>query len=135
MSKTIAKGYSVIMEISNIGSIKPVASGTFKNDNGETIKYKASIQFKTTNIEEIEDELLGLKEVESHVIVKIPCEDTKDVKQLNEFLRGFKNRGEVFTLSTTLPRQSDAGTFNVVSTLTALDFIAKNTKGSIPSKK
>jgi hypothetical protein len=135
MSKTIAKGYSVIMEISNIGSIKPVASGSFKNDTGEMIKYKASIQFKTTNIEEIEDDILGLKEVESHIIVKIPCEDTKDVKKLNEFIRGFKDRGEVFTLNTTLPRQSDAGTYNVVSILTALEFIAKNTKGGIPPKK
>ena len=130
MNKTIQEGYSVILEVANIGSIKPVASGTFKNDNGELIKYNASVQFRSTNIEEVEDEELGLKEVETHLEIKIPCEDTKHVKQLNEFLRALKNRGEVFTLKTTLPRQADSNTFKVVSTLNALQFINEKSKAS-----
>jgi len=126
MSKTIEQGYAMKLEISSIGSIKPVASGEFKNNDGEKIKYKASIQFKTTNIEEVEDEELGLKEVETHLEVKVPCEDTKHVKQLNEFLRQIKNSGQVFVIDTTLPRQSDSNTYKVTSVLTALEFIAKH---------
>jgi len=123
MSRTVKKGFGVKLEITNVGSIKPVASGTFKNDQGETIKYKASLQFKATNIEEVEDEELGLKEVEIHLEVKIPCEETKDVKKLNEFLRDIKNKGQVFSMDTTLPRQADSNTYKVVSTLSALDFM------------
>jgi len=128
MSKIVKKGFSVKLEITNVGSIRPVASGTFKNDNGETIKYKSSIQFRTTNIEEVEDEELGLKEVETHLEIKIPCEDTKQVKQLNEFLRDLKNKGQVFSLETTLPRQADSNTYKVVSTLNALQFIHELSK-------
>jgi len=129
MSKTIQKGFAVNLEVANIGSIKPVASGSFKNDNGEMIKYNASVQFRVTNIEEIEDEELGLKEVETHLEVKIPCEETKHVKQINEFLRSMKNNGQVFNIKTTLPRQSDNNIFKVVSTLNALQFIHEHTKG------
>ena len=129
MSKTVKKGFGVKLEITNIGSIKPVASGTFKNDNGENIKYKASIQFRTTNIEEVEDEELGLKEVETHLEIKIPCEDTKHVKQLNEFLRDLKDKGQIFSLETTLPRQADSNTYKLVSTLNALQFIHEFQKG------
>ena len=123
MSKTIQRGYSVKLEVTNIGSIKPVASGTFKNNNNEEIKYKASIQFKTTNIEEVEDEELGLKEVETHLEVKIPCEETAHVKQINEFLREIKKNGQVFTIDTTLPRQSDTNHYKVVSVLNATEFM------------
>jgi len=128
MSKIVKKGFGVKLEITNVGSIKPVASGTFKNDNGETIKYKSSIQFRTTNIEEVEDEELGLKEVETHLEIKIPCEDTKHVKQLNEFLRKMKDSGQVFSMETTLPRQSDSNTYKVVSILNALQFIHELSK-------
>lgn len=136
MNNTIQKGFAVNLEITNIGSIKPVASGTFKNNDGETIKYKASIQFRTTNIEEVEDEELGLKEVETHVEVKIPCEETSHVKQLNEFLRNYKNNGEVINLKTTLPRQSDTNIYKVTSTLNAIEFIAlmTNVKADTKSK-
>ena len=132
MSKIVKKGFSVRLEITNIGSIKPVASGTFKNDKGETIKYKSSIQFRTTNIEEVEDEELGLKEVETHLEIKIPCEEIKHVKQLNEFLRELKKNGQVFVLNTTLPRQADSNTYKVVSTLNALQFIHELSKDKKP---
>jgi len=128
MSKIVSEGFRFQLEVSSIGSIKPVASGTFKNDSGETIKYKSSIQFKVTNIEEVEDEELGLKEVETHMEVKIPCEEVKHVKQLNEFLRDLKDKGLVFKMETTLPRQSDSNVFKVVSTLNALQFIHELSK-------
>jgi len=128
MSKIVEEGFRIKLEVTNIGSIKPVASGTFKNDNGETIKYKASIQFRTTNIEEVEDEELGLKEVETHLEIKIPCEDTKHVKQLNDFLRDLKAKGLAFSMESTLPRQSDSNTYKVVSTLNALQFIHELSK-------
>ena len=134
MSKTIQKGYSMLLEVANVGSIKPVASGTFRNDSGETIKYKASIQFRSTNIEEVEDEELGLKEVETHVEVKIPCEETAHVKQINEFLREYKKSGEVFTMTTSMPRQADGNIFKVVCTMTAIEFISHMTKNKKPTK-
>jgi len=135
MSKTIQEGFVMTLEVASVGSIKPVASGTFKNDQGELIKYGSSLQFRATNIEEIEDEELGLKEVETHLEIKIPCKEDKNVKELNMFLRDLKNKGQIFKIKTTLPRQSDTNIYKVVSVHDAIDFMAMNgSKNSTPPK-
>lgn len=137
MSKTIQEGFVMTLEVASVGSIKPVASGTFKNEQGELIKYGSSLQFRSTNIEEIEDEQLGLKEVETHLEIKIPCKEDKHVKELNNFLRDLKNKGQVFKIKTTLPKQSDTNIYKVVSVHDAVEFMTMNSdnpKTSTPPK-
>jgi hypothetical protein len=104
------EGFAMDMAISKIGSIKPLASGSYEGH-----AYSASVKFKTTNVEQIDDEVLGLKEVETSIWIKIPCSNNEDVILLNNYLRDKKNKGEVFKLKTTLPRQSDAETFTCTS--------------------
>lgn len=133
MNEVIEQGYIMDLQIVKIGSIKPVASGTFKNSNGEEIKYKASVQFKATNIELIEDETLGQKEVETHIWIKIPCEHDNHVKQVNTFLREIKSSGEVLNIPITLPRQSDSDSYKSTCTVNGIELIALH-KENYPNK-
>lgn len=133
MSVLIEQGYIMDLQIISIGSIKPVASGTFKNNNGEEIKYKASVQFKATNTELIEDETLGEKEVETHIWIKIPCEHDNHVKQVNNFLREIKNSGEVINIPITLPRQSDSDSYKATCTMNGIELISAH-KENYPNK-
>ena len=119
MSKNaiIEQGFAMDLAVANIGSIKPVASGTFKDDNGKKIDYDAGVKFKTTNVELQDDEVLGQKEVEVHIWVKIPCAEDSHVKKVNEFLRELKRNGEVLNVQTTLPRQDSGDTYTATSLL------------------
>lgn len=128
MSRVISQGFNFNVEVLKIGTIKPVGKGTFRNDEGEKIEYGDSLQFKTVIEEEIEDEVLGLKETETILNIKIPCEKTAHVKELNNFLREIKKNGQVFSVQTTMPRLNDTGAFNATSKLTALQFIEQNSK-------
>ena len=133
MNVLIEQGYIMDLQIVSIGSIKPVASGTFKNSNGEEIKYNASVQFKATNTELIEDEKLGEKEVETHIWIKIPCEHDNHVKQVNMFLRELKNSGEVVSIPITLPRQNDSDSYKATCTMNGIELIAHH-KENYPHK-
>jgi len=117
MSKNaiIEQGFAMDLAVSNIGSIKPVASGTFKDNSGKTIDYDAAVKFKTTNVELVDDEVLGQKEVEVHIWVKVPCKEDSHVKTVNEFLRELKSNGEVLRIQTTLPRQDTGDTYTATS--------------------
>lgn len=123
MSKTKEKGYEFNLQIMIIGSIKPVPSGTFSDRNGKQIKYKGSVNFNVMNVETVEDELLGEKEVESILAVKIPCENDVDIKPLNEYIRVLKDRNEIFQIPVSMPRQSDGSTFKTTCTMDSKAFI------------
>jgi hypothetical protein len=128
MSKTTQKGFEMNLTVIEIGSIKPTPSGTFSDRDGKQIKYKGSVSFKCINIETVDDEDLGEKEVESALTIKIPCDNDSDIKPLNEYIRVLKERNKPFSMSTTIPRQADGSNFKSTSTLNSKEFILKMEK-------
>lgn len=136
MSKNviIEQGFAMDLAVSNIGSIKPVASGTFKDDSGKKIDYDAGVKFKTTNVELVEDDILGQKEVEVHIWVKVPCKEDSHVKIVNEFLRELKNNGEVLNIQTTLPRQDTGDTYTATTLKNGYELMQQH-KASKTDKK
>ena len=131
------RGFLVNLEVVKIGAIKPVPSGTFSDRDGRQVKYKGSVNFKTTNTETVEDEILGEKENESSIILKISCEHDSDIKPLNEYIRVLKDRGERFMVPVSIPRQSDGSTFKATCELDSKAFILmmeKQIKKAEPKK-
>ena len=105
--------------IENIRSIKPGKSGEY-----EGTKYSASVKFKTINIEEVEDEELGLVDKEVILEMKVPCED-KDLKVLNNMFRNLQREKIKFSLSATLPRQSGKDLYNSTSYENGVELMAR----------
>ena len=115
----IEKGFAVDYTIENIRSIKPGKSGEYEGN-----KYSASVKFKSINIEEVEDEELGLIDKEVILEMKVPCED-KDLKVLNNMFRNLQREKIKFSLSGSLPRQSGKDLYNSTSYENGVELMAR----------
>ncbi len=115
----LENGFSISYEIKRIRSIKVVPSGDF---NGN--KYTGSIQFTTWNLEQIEDDELGIIDKETNLIFRIPCED-KDLKKFNLFLREKIKNGEVLNIFAGIPRPTGKDTYQVGSFETAEEIMKR----------
>ncbi len=122
-STTVKKGFELHLQVNEIGSIKPTASGTFSDRNGRQIKYNGSVSFKVINTEMVEDEILGEKEVDTIIDLKIPCLHDSDIKPLNEYIRVLKQGNVVFNVPISIPRSVDATTSKATCLLDSKAFI------------
>jgi len=109
----IETGFIPTYEVKKIRSIKAVTSGEYQGN-----KFNASIQFKSVNLEQVDDPELGPVEKETILIFKIPCED-KNLKKFNAFLRDMQKRKEILVIYGSLPRDAGKDTYQVTSYQTA----------------
>lgn len=117
----IETGFVPTYEVRNIRSIKAVSSGEYQGN-----KFNASIQFKSINVEQVEDPDIGLTERETIVIFKIPCED-RNLKKFNNFLRELQKKKEHLVVFGSLPRDAGKDTYQVTSYQTAEEIMESYT--------
>lgn len=130
MAQNIAsKGFSVEYRIHEIRSIKLVTAGEMKDkDTGKSISYDASVQFKTFNIDQVNDEKLGLTDRETTLIFKILLENDNEIKALNNWLRAFDTSTNPLIVVGSIPKLSDRDTYIVTSSLSAKELMSLNSK-------
>ena len=115
----IEKGYEVNYTIENIRSVKPQRGGEVEGN-----KYGASLKFKSINIEEVEDDDLGLVDKEVILEFKIPCEE-KDLKVVNNVFRELQKSKMKFNINGSLPRQSGKDTYTATSYENGMEIVAR----------
>ncbi|MDD3596744.1 hypothetical protein [Sulfuricurvum sp.] len=113
----ISQGFTTQYAINKVGTIKPGGHG--KMDNGNP--YGASVKFRSQNIVEREDQQVGLKEVETNIEIKIPCESDSQASLVSEALRKLRDSGVTFTISADLPMTHENGKKKDVATVTSFD--------------
>ena len=121
------KGFIINLTVEDIDTIKPRKADTFKDSDGEEIKYGYAVKFKTRTIDIVDDEDWGDKEVETTLEVEIPCEAMEDTKNLNALLKLFKIQKVPFTLPIQIPRFKDKS-YTAKSLLYSKKFITDNSK-------
>ncbi|MDD3602345.1 MAG: hypothetical protein PHZ17_03400 [Sulfurovum sp.] len=112
-------GFKMNIMVQNIRSIKGVASGDF---NGKA--FKASVQIKCINIDEIDDPLMGIVEKETILLIKVPCDDM-DIKPFNNYLRDLQKSNKPFIVDGNIPREAGKDTYQVTSLLTARQIMSQ----------
>lgn len=112
----ISQGFTTQYAINKVGTIKPGGSGSM---NGNA--YNASVKFRSQNIVEREDKQVGLKEVETNIEFKIPCESDSQASLVSEAVRKLREAGVTFTISGDLPITYQNGQKMDVATVTSFD--------------
>jgi len=118
----IETGFVPTYEVKNIRSIKAVTSGEYQGN-----KYDASVQFKSVNLEQVEDPDMGLIEKETIVIFKVPCED-RNIKKFNLYLRSLQKNKKSLIIYGSLPRDAGKDTYQVISYQTAEEIMSSDNK-------
>ena len=114
----IESGFLTTYQVKHIRSIKGVNSGEFQGN-----AYKASVQFKTVNVDQAVDEEMGLVERETILVVKVPCEYTQ-IKSFNTWLRDQQKQNKSITIYGSLPRDIGKDSYSVTSQLNASEMMA-----------
>lgn len=114
----IESGFLTSYQVKHIRSIKGVNSGEFQGN-----AYKASVQLKTVNVDQVDDEEMGLVERENILVIKVPCEDSQ-IKEFNLWLREQQKQNKVITVYGSLPRDIGKDTFSITSQLSASEMMA-----------
>lgn len=101
MSQVISQGFRTMYEILEVGTIKPGKSGTMENGT----HYKANVKFRSKNIVEREDALVGVQEVENSLEFRILCADEAESIAVSEAIRKMRVLKTPFYISGDLPRK------------------------------
>lgn len=109
----VETGFKTYYEVKKIRSIKARVSGEVEGN-----KYGSAVKLKSLNIEQVDDEKLGLVEKEVILEVTIPCDD-KILKKFNLYLRDLQKSNKPFSFIGTLPRMAGKDTYTVTSSHTA----------------
>lgn len=125
-NKTI--GFEFILNVKEIDSIKPRQSGQSKGQDGNEIKWGHGVKFKTRNLDLVEDDEYGIKEVEKTLEVTILCDTKDEVIQLNKYLLGIKADARPFSITTTLPNKVSTDEYSCKSLTSGKDFMNSNKK-------
>ncbi|MBE0515156.1 hypothetical protein [Sulfurimonas sp.] len=119
----IQEGFVVSYEVLKVGSIKPGRSGEFEGNS-----YPASLKFRSVNISESEDDVVGLREIEQIIEFSIPCESEMVATNVAEVVRKARNNGEIFSIRGGIPqKQTGADIFKVKSIVSGTDFLKSMT--------
>lgn len=112
----ISQGFSTNYAIHKVGTIKPGGSGSM---NGKP--FNASVKFRSQNIVEREDKQVGLKEVETNMEFKIPCQSDTEASLVAQSVRKLRDTGVVFTISGDLPITYQNGQKMDIATVTSFE--------------
>lgn len=127
MAQMAQKGYTVEYRIHELRSIKPVQHGEMKDSStGDKIKYGSSVQFRTYNIEQVEDDVVGLVDRETTLVFKIPTVSDAEAKILNTWLRSLDVDKNPLLIVGTLPKLVDRDTYQVTCSLSVKDLMSVN---------
>lgn len=115
----IQEGFVTSYEVLKVGTIKPGKSGEFEGTH-----YSASVKFRSSNISEVEDSEVGLREIEQIIEFSIPCESETVAVNVSEAVRKCRSNGEIFVIKGGLPiKQQGADIFKVKSIVGGTDFL------------
>ena len=96
-------GFSVSYEVKEIDFIKVGGKGVL--ESGQV--YGGSIKIRVVNETTVEDEHLGMRDIEEDLIIRINTEakeNDDEVKPLNNLLRDLRAKGVIFTLKGGIPK-------------------------------
>lgn len=96
MSKLL--GFVTNYTVNHMTSIKPTPSGTI---NGQD-PYPASVKIRSSSIEEVNDEKLGLVDKETNIEFTIYCDD-RNLRKFNLWLRQKQKDNEPIIIAGGLP--------------------------------
>ena len=114
----IESGFLALYQVKNIRSIKGVNSGEFQGN-----AYKASVQLKSVNVDQVDDEEMGLVERETILVIKVPCEDSQ-IKEFNNWLRKQQKENKPIMISGSIPRDIGKDSFSVTSQFSASEMMS-----------
>ena len=120
MSKILKQGFISRYEIHDISSIKIIASGEFENK-----AYSASLQFKSSVIEQVDDEKFGLIDKEQTYIFKIYSDDS-ELKAFNTWLRSLDLSKKALILNCTAPILQAKDVYTLTSLHNSADVMLLN---------
>lgn len=128
MSQVISQGFRTMYEILEIGTIKPGKSGTMENGT----KYSANVKFRSTNVVQREDKIVGIQEVDTTVEYRIICATEEESIKVAEVIRSYRNSKMPFFISGDLPRKYQGGDIFMVD---SFDNGAEFIKNSLSQSK
>ncbi|MGW8169478.1 MAG: hypothetical protein ACWGHH_05695 [Sulfurovaceae bacterium] len=123
----LEKGFEMKYSVYSIRSVKVVEGGNFQGKDG-TVKYGSSLKLRTLNIEQFEDDSLGLIDKEIIVEFNVPAPDTTpaDLKKFNIWARSLDLKNKPLLISGALPKSTGKDTYEVKSFLNVAEIMTLN---------
>lgn len=121
------QGFKIQLSVVAIASIKPRIAGSFETKSGETQNYGYAVKIRCRNVDVVNDDDFGEKEVESTLEIEIPCDTMTETVALNNHLKELKKNGKPFPIPTTLPSKSN-DVYACKSFVKGRDFIEQTKK-------
>ncbi len=115
-------GFTTSYTVNHVTSIKPTPSGSVNGD-----AYKASVKLRSSAIELINDEKLGLIEKETNIEFTIYCDD-KNLREFNMWLRKKQKDNTPIIITASLPYGKGKEVLTTKSYLTAEEMMIADKK-------
>ena len=105
----------------NITGIK-----AWKSGENEGVQYLPSVKFRSSNIEEVEDKDVGLREIEEILEFQIKTDDLKSAIAIVDLLRQKREAHEPIIFKGTRAKDLSQNVFRVTSVISSNEFVKIN---------
>ena len=114
-------GFDFKLTINKIDSVKPRQAGE-SEINGELVSWGWAVKFSTRNKILVEDKDFVHKEVETTLIIEVPCDSKVEAVNVNDFLLKLSHDPKPFNGDINLPSKGSNG-YTTKTKLKGTDFI------------
>jgi len=114
-------GFDFKLTINKIDNVKPRQAGE-SEINGETVVWGWAVKFATRNKVLVDDKDFGQKEIETTLLIEVPCDTKAEAVNVNDFLLKLSRDPKPFNCDINLPSKGSNG-YTTKTKLKGTDFI------------